>query len=81
MHRHAGIQRLTFHNTKPAPGTNGPLTPGDPEREAAAIRSKDGIPLLKAKEKVACFFVAAAGKKFSPSRYSTNLSLRINTLG
>jgi len=30
------------------PGTNGPLIPGDPEREAEAIRSKDGIPLLKA---------------------------------
>jgi LDH2 family malate/lactate/ureidoglycolate dehydrogenase len=37
-----------FRNTKPAPGTNGPLIPGDPEREAEAIRSKDGIPLLKA---------------------------------
>ena len=37
-----------FRNTKPAPGTNGPLIPGDPEREAEAIRSKEGIPLLKA---------------------------------
>src|SRR5205823_11561696 len=27
-----------FRNTKPAPGTNGPLIPGDPEREAEAIR-------------------------------------------
>ena len=36
-----------FRNTKPAPGTNGPLIPGDPEREAEAIRSKDGIPLMK----------------------------------
>src|SRR5262252_2152520 len=36
-----------FRNAKPAPGTNGPLIPGDPEREAEAIRSKDGIPLLK----------------------------------
>ena len=36
-----------FRNTKPAPGTNGPLIPGDPEREAEAIRSRDGIPLLK----------------------------------
>jgi LDH2 family malate/lactate/ureidoglycolate dehydrogenase len=36
-----------FRNTKPAPGTNGPLIPGDPEREAEAIRSKKGIPLLK----------------------------------
>ncbi len=36
-----------FRNTKPAPGTNGPLIPGDPEREAEAIRSQEGIPLLK----------------------------------
>ena len=36
-----------FRNTKPAPGTNGPLIPGDPEREAEAVRSKEGIPLLK----------------------------------
>jgi L-2-hydroxycarboxylate dehydrogenase (NAD+) len=37
-----------FRSTKAAPGTNGPLIPGDPEREAEAIRSKEGIPLLKA---------------------------------
>jgi LDH2 family malate/lactate/ureidoglycolate dehydrogenase len=36
-----------FRNTKPAPGTNGPLIPGDPEREAEVIRSKEGIPLIK----------------------------------
>jgi len=36
-----------FRNTKPAPGTHGPLIPGDPEREAEAIRNKEGIPLLK----------------------------------
>jgi LDH2 family malate/lactate/ureidoglycolate dehydrogenase len=36
-----------FRKTKPAPGTNGPVIPGDPEREAEAIRSKQGIPLLK----------------------------------
>ena len=36
-----------FRNTKPAPGSSGPLIPGDPEREAEAIRSKEGIPLLK----------------------------------
>jgi len=34
---------LSFRNTKPAPGTNGPLIPGDPEREAEAIRSKKGF--------------------------------------
>ena len=36
-----------FRNTKPAPGTDGPLIPGDPEREAEAVRSKGGIPLLE----------------------------------
>lgn len=36
-----------FRKTKPAPGTNGPLIPGDPEREAEEIRSKEGIPLLQ----------------------------------
>jgi len=36
-----------FRNTKPAPGSNVTLIPGDPEREAEAIRSKAGIPLLK----------------------------------
>lgn len=36
-----------FRNTKPAPGTSGPLIPGDPEREAEAIRSQEGIPLIK----------------------------------
>ncbi|HET9881742.1 MAG TPA: Ldh family oxidoreductase, partial [Candidatus Binatia bacterium] len=35
-----------FRNTKPAPGSSGPLIPGDPEREAEAIRSKEGIPRL-----------------------------------
>jgi len=33
--------------TKPAPGTAGPLIPGDPERQAEAIRRQQGIPLLK----------------------------------
>jgi len=36
-----------FRSTKPAPGTQGPLIPGDPERKAEAIRSKEGIPLIK----------------------------------
>lgn len=36
----------TFRATKPAPGTSGPLIPGDPEREAERIRSKEGIPLV-----------------------------------
>src|SRR5215469_13749746 len=36
-----------FRNAKPGPGTGGPLVPGDPEREAEAIRSREGIPLIK----------------------------------
>ena len=36
-----------LRSTKPAAGTSGPLIPGDPEREAEAVRSKEGIPLLK----------------------------------
>lgn len=35
-----------FRTTKPAPGTNGPLIPGDPEREAERERVKGGIPLV-----------------------------------
>jgi L-2-hydroxycarboxylate dehydrogenase (NAD+) len=35
-----------FRATKPAPGTNGPLIPGDPEREAERIRSEKGVPLI-----------------------------------
>ena len=35
-----------FRATKPAPGTNGPLIPGDPEREMEKIRSKNGVPLI-----------------------------------
>ena len=37
----------TFRQTKSAPGTPGPLIPGDPEREAEAIRKEKGIPLLQ----------------------------------
>jgi len=36
-----------LRNTTPAPGTLGPLIPGDPEREAEVIRTKQGIPLIK----------------------------------
>jgi LDH2 family malate/lactate/ureidoglycolate dehydrogenase len=36
-----------LRNTKPAPGTHGPLIPGDPERKTEAIRSREGIPLIK----------------------------------
>jgi LDH2 family malate/lactate/ureidoglycolate dehydrogenase len=35
-----------FRATRPAPGTNGPLIPGDPERDAEKVRSKQGVPLI-----------------------------------
>jgi len=35
-----------FRATRPAPETNGPLIPGDPEREAESIRRVEGIPLV-----------------------------------
>src|ERR1700675_740601 len=35
-----------FRATKPAPGPDGPLIPGDPEREAEKWRHKNGIPLI-----------------------------------
>jgi LDH2 family malate/lactate/ureidoglycolate dehydrogenase len=35
-----------FRAAKPAPSTNGPLIPGDPEREAENIRRDKGIPLI-----------------------------------
>jgi LDH2 family malate/lactate/ureidoglycolate dehydrogenase len=38
----------TLRKTKPAPGTSGPLVPGDPEREAEKERSRTGIPLVPA---------------------------------
>ena len=34
-----------FRKPNRLPSTGGPLIPGDPEREAEAIRSKEGIPL------------------------------------
>ena len=37
----------TMRSTKPAPGTNGPIIPGDPEREAEVIRSKEGNTLVE----------------------------------
>ncbi len=36
----------TFRATRPAPGTDGPLIPGDPEREAEAHRREKGVPLV-----------------------------------
>ncbi len=38
----------TFRSSAPAPGTEGPLIPGDPERAAEEVRRRDGIPLVPA---------------------------------
>jgi L-2-hydroxycarboxylate dehydrogenase (NAD+) len=35
-----------FRATKPAPGTGGPLIPGDPERQAEQLRREKGVPLI-----------------------------------
>ncbi len=35
-----------FRAAKPAPGTGGPLIPGDPEREAELTRRDNGVPLI-----------------------------------
>jgi L-2-hydroxycarboxylate dehydrogenase (NAD+) len=37
-----------FRATKPAPGTNGPLIPGDPERQSEQLRREKGVPLAPA---------------------------------
>jgi L-2-hydroxycarboxylate dehydrogenase (NAD+) len=37
----------TLRATRPGPGTNGPLIPGDPEREAYAYRVKHGVPIVR----------------------------------
>ncbi len=39
---------LTIRGTKPQPGTEGPLIPGDPERLAYEERSRHGIPVVEA---------------------------------
>jgi LDH2 family malate/lactate/ureidoglycolate dehydrogenase len=38
----------TLRATRPAPGTSGPLLPGDPEREAQKARDLGGVPVLAA---------------------------------
>jgi len=38
----------TLRRTRPAPGTDGPLIPGDPERLAQAQRDEHGIPVVPA---------------------------------
>jgi LDH2 family malate/lactate/ureidoglycolate dehydrogenase len=36
-----------FRGTRPAPGTDGPLIPGDPERASEARRRTEGVPLVR----------------------------------
>lgn len=38
--------RRVFKATKPVPGTPGVIIPGDPEREAEAIRAREGVPVV-----------------------------------
>jgi L-2-hydroxycarboxylate dehydrogenase (NAD+) len=38
----------TLRATRPAPGTPGPLVPGDPERVAQKLRDEHGVPLIPA---------------------------------
>jgi LDH2 family malate/lactate/ureidoglycolate dehydrogenase len=38
----------TLRATRPAPGTSGPLLPGDPERAAQKERDRGGVPLIAA---------------------------------
>jgi len=38
----------TMRSTRPVPGTDGPLIPGDPERESEKNRKTEGIPLVEA---------------------------------
>ncbi|MGP0064460.1 MAG: Ldh family oxidoreductase [Isosphaeraceae bacterium] len=37
-----------FRSAKAVPGTPGPMIPGDPEREAEAIRREAGVPIVRA---------------------------------
>ncbi|HXB53158.1 MAG TPA: Ldh family oxidoreductase [Vicinamibacteria bacterium] len=54
----------TLRNTRPAPGTKGPLIPGDPEREAEEERARGGIPLLPAVVKDLCEVSRQTGVPF-----------------
>ena len=37
----------TMRATRPAPGTDGPLMPGDVERDAFVERRRDGVPVVR----------------------------------
>ena len=55
-----------FHNSKPASGTNGPLVFGDTEREAEAIRTKEGISLFQPAVDDLLDITRKTGIKFNP---------------
>ena len=50
--------------TKPAPGTNGPLLPGDPERQAEQVRREKGISLIAPVVKDLLDIAAKTGVRF-----------------
>jgi len=54
----------TMRSTRPVPGTDGPIIPGDPEREAEQIRRKEGIPLVEAVIRDLQEISTATGVKF-----------------
>jgi len=51
--------------TKPAPGTNGPLLPGDPERQAEQVRREKGISLIAPVMKDLLDIAAKTGVRFA----------------
>jgi len=53
-----------FRATKPAPGTKGPLIPGDPEREAERLRRENGVPLIQPVVEELCDISARTGIPF-----------------
>lgn len=53
-----------FRQARPAPGTDGPLIPGDPEREAADRRVIEGIPLAPSIVADLRFVAAQSGISF-----------------
>ncbi len=53
-----------FRQARPAPDTNGPLIPGDPERKAAERRGTQGIPLAPSIVADLRFVAAQSGISF-----------------
>jgi LDH2 family malate/lactate/ureidoglycolate dehydrogenase len=57
----------TLRATRPAPGTDGPLIPGDPERAAEKERAVTGIPLVEAVVNDLREVAREAGVAFEPA--------------